>query len=565
MTNTQQLCYLWVRSTKNSYRKPMAFDREQHPTLVIGLAGRIGAGVSFARDKIQQQLRTFGYDVALIDVSKTFLTGAYDDVESFDPEMSEEELDLVLDRRESAFERDFPSKAQRIAQLQERGNALRAKLGNDGIAKLCIQVIDAALNKERRAAKQAFVIDSLKRPEEVDLFREIFCEAFLMIAVVSSDAIRQERLEQRKGIEEDEFRRLSATDFKEEGTRNGQYVSEAILRADYFLANDYSTTDGLGHEADRLLRLAFGIGIVSPRADEFGMHIAHEAAARSACLSRQVGAALFSRTGTILATGCNDVPKFGGGLYSAEDRQDKRCWALGAKCYNDEEKRKITEQLIELFAEVDELKGDEDVLARLKGVLRGSRIKDLIEFSRAVHAEMDAMLAVARDGEQGLLGSTLYTTTYPCHNCAKHIITAGIRRVVYMEPYEKSLARKLHGDSINDPRKPVDANVSRVLFETYGGVAPKRYGDFFRMRPGEERKREGLFIHMDRARAKLVHIGAQRRDELTVRIQRIVNDVAARSRKEDTNGQGDEEHSEADQHEPVAWVEPHDPQPGDSV
>jgi len=57
---------------------------------------------------------------------------------------------------------------------------------------------------------------------------------------------------------------------------------------------------------------------------------------------------------------------------------------------------------------------------------------------------MDAILALARGGETGIVGSTLYCTNYPCHYCAKHIIAAGINRVVYLEPYEKSLARKLH-------------------------------------------------------------------------------------------------------------------------
>ena len=56
-----------------------------------------------------------------------------------------------------------------------------------------------------------------------------------------------------------------------------------------------------------------------------------------------------------------------------------------------------------------------------------------------VHAEMEALLSCARSGVSPV-GGTLYSTTFPCHNCAKHIVAAGLRRVVYVEPYPKSRA-----------------------------------------------------------------------------------------------------------------------------
>lgn len=72
---------------------------------------------------------------------------------------------------------------------------------------------------------------------------------------------------------------------------------------------------------------------------------------------------------------------------------------------------------------------------------------NVIEFGRDAHAEMEAILA-ARAGIS-VKGRDLYSTTFPCHNCAKLIISAGINRVVYIEPYPKSLAIELHGDSIS--------------------------------------------------------------------------------------------------------------------
>ncbi|MFD2579396.1 deaminase [Novosphingobium colocasiae] len=55
-----------------------------------------------------------------------------------------------------------------------------------------------------------------------------------------------------------------------------------------------------------------------------------------------------------------------------------------------------------------------------------------MNFSRSVHAEMEAIVSVARIGKGSTVESTLYTTTFPCHNCARHIVAAGITRVVFL-------------------------------------------------------------------------------------------------------------------------------------
>lgn len=51
-----------------------------------------------------------------------------------------------------------------------------------------------------------------------------------------------------------------------------------------------------------------------------------------------------------------------------------------------------------------------------------------------LHAEANAITKIARSGNSSD-GSTLYVTAAPCIECAKLIIQAGIRRVVYSEKY----------------------------------------------------------------------------------------------------------------------------------
>jgi deoxycytidylate deaminase len=118
---------------------------------------------------------------------------------------------------------------------------------------------------------------------------------------------------------------------------------------------------------------------------------------------------------------------------------------------------------------------------KVEKALKGSRIRDLTEFGRAVHAEMEALLSCAR-ARILTKGGTLYTTTFPCHNCAKHIVAAGIRRVVFIEPYQKSKAAELHKDSIrvgfSETEKDLEAP-SMVHFEPFVGVGPRRFFDLF--------------------------------------------------------------------------------------
>jgi hypothetical protein len=70
----------------------------------------------------------------------------------------------------------------------------------------------------------------------------------------------------------------------------------------------------------------------------------------------------------------------------------------------------------------------------------------------------------------------MYATTFPCHECARHIVAAGIARVVYLEPYPKSRAEQLYDDSINVDGAGQDG---RVPFQPFVGVAPRRYMQFF--------------------------------------------------------------------------------------
>ncbi|KJJ83754.1 dCMP deaminase [Candidatus Omnitrophus magneticus] len=129
-----------------------------------------------------------------------------------------------------------------------------------------------------------------------------------------------------------------------------------------------------------------------PSWDEYFRSIAELVATRSTCLRRKVGAVLV-KDKHVLATGYNGAPS---GV--------PHCLETGC----------LREKL---------------------NVPSGERH----ELCRALHAEQNAFLQAARYGIS-VLGATLYITNQPCAICAKMIINAGIKKVIYSGDYPDSFA-----------------------------------------------------------------------------------------------------------------------------
>lgn len=70
--------------------------------------------------------------------------------------------------------------------------------------------------------------------------------------------------------------------------------------------------------------------------------------------------------------------------------------------------------------------------------------KDLLNghCARSTHAEQNAVVQAARHGIS-IEGATLYCTNNPCLGCTKLLINAGVRRILYEEPYADPLAFEL--------------------------------------------------------------------------------------------------------------------------
>lgn len=447
--------------------------------LVIALVGPIGSGVSECAKIIQETL-VKDYDYKTDPIKKASeLIARY-----------AAKVDVEVDPT-----RPF----EKTEGLQAAGTKLREKFGPTVVMDLAIGEISAArpprtkiingveVSGPNQSRRHVTIIDAVKNPAEVRRLRSVYNSSFWLVGVFAPEEKRLSRLKDRFKKPEDRTKAMRIDE--DEGNQSGQKVAKTMELADYFIRNNSDSVNELTRSVDRFLKVIFSVGVNTPTIDESSMYAAAAAASRSACLSRQVGVVIVNTDGEIIGTGTNDVPKFGGGLYASGGSSDGRCynWKNGI-CHNDDRKRRLsdgaTEDLVKYL-----IAGSKEK-ARL--AIAASEVKSLIEFSRAVHAEMEAIVSVARTGGRGLVGSTLYSTTYPCHNCARHVVAAGVHRVVYIEPYAKSLALDLHEDSISADEREVG---SKVVFVQYEGVSPNNYLAVFKS--GADRKRGGIRIAAD--------------------------------------------------------------------
>jgi deoxycytidylate deaminase len=402
-----------------------------------------------------------------------------------------------------------PAKIDYVISLQDLGDQMRE--AGDHAAVACAM---ARRVRRVRATKQgkpdladgeavipdgkrrAYILDSIRHPTEVQLLRNVYQAAFTLVGVVCDEETRIDRLTKKfsnagRGAALDLMKRDSDAPQK-----HGQRVADAFHMADVFLDNsapmfrDAKKTMpnpawDIPDQLARVVRIILHSQIVRPRPEETAMHAAYGAQLRSACLSRQVGAALIDAQGNVVATGTNDVPRAGGGLYqdTPTHAEDHRCAFrhVGGDpyCSNTREQKEIIREAIDQLIAIGALRADQ--VGAVSEELQRTRIGALLEFSRAVHAEMDALLSAARTGTS-TINTRLFVTTFPCHYCARHLVAAGIEEVQYIEPYPKSQALKLHDDSISvdvSDWKPFSEGGTRVLFRPFRGIAPRMYARAF--------------------------------------------------------------------------------------
>lgn len=483
-------------------------EGRRSPELIIGFCGPVGCNLPDVIRTLRSNFEEYGYATEHVKVS--------DIIKRHYREHPLPALHSKVDLNKMAGE-------ERYSVLQDLGNSLRSEFDTKFLAALAMSEISARRNSKMKELEQktppktVYFVDQFKHPAEVELFKLVYGNIFYLVGVLSPQSVRFNHLTRSERIPGPSAQALIERDRNEVNAKFGQKLEKTVQLADFFIKNNQDNISNLFRPCERFVELVHGKNGITPTRDESGMYAAYSASLKSACLSRQVGAAITNSSGNIVSLGWNDVPKFGGGLYTSDSPNDQRCVHHGGKCYNDIHKSRLISDIVDIVGSqvvvTDEIRGK---LSEL--IQKETRAGSIIEFSRAIHAEMEAILGLARNQGVSTESCVLYTTTFPCHNCARHIIAAGISRVVYVEPYEKSLALDLHEDAIS-----TDFEVTgKTIFEYFSGVSPKKYASFFIAR-GDRKDEHGVAVDSMKFDAK--HIGVEYLDSYQTIEGKVVEDI----------------------------------------
>jgi deoxycytidylate deaminase len=470
---------------------------EGKPEIFIALVGAVGTELERLIAVLTQSLKKIGYESSSIRLASLIRAiPKYKDLPT-------------------AFVDEY------ISEHMNAGDKFREATGRDdavailGVGKIKELRSEAGIPSGKPLPGRAYIIRSLKNPVEVESLRHIYGSSFYVIAAYAPLADRRTYLAKRIARSRSAFPierhfpkvdELINRDQEEIGTTHGQNTRDSFHRADLFV--DLVDQEKLTTAVDRFVELIFGNTFHTPTRHEYGMFHAHAAALRSAELGRQVGAAILTTNGDIVAVGCNEVPKALGGLYWCDDKPDNREFRLGVDS-NEEQKRNVIAETLGIlqragwFGPIQSAKSIDDLIKEAldpnKPVIpKDSKIRNLIEFGRAVHGEMASISDAARRGVS-IQGCYMYVTTFPCHLCARHVVASGITKLLYIEPYAKSLAAELYPDSI-----AVDGGYrfkSQIPFVPFVGVAPRQYLNLFAK--GKRKDDDGNVIAFTPDQAKL--------------------------------------------------------------
>jgi len=424
--------------------------------IVVALTGQFGAGCTTVAEYLRRegQFRSYKFSAIIEEAARRRLG-------------------------HDVYNRLQPVERRRV--LQDEGNTLREE-DPAAIAKAILGQIEVD-----GAAAGDVVVETIRNPAEVSAFRDAYAGRCFVVSLDAPVETRFKRKQTEYGDNLEQFKKDDARDKGEGEPEYGQRTDQCVYLADISINNHEHLDSRTGWnlfftKIASYLSLMRQPAFRRPTYEELYMRQAYALSLISSCTKRQVGAIIVSETAGhgappegdvgsrgsyVIAAGFNDVPV---GDLECKERGPQDDPRFCPK--DDEEERKLRAMRycpqcgVELLLPEGKVRGFRcpNCDARLPRDFVPGRMLDTC---RAVHAEEGAILQAAKLGSTALRGATLYTTTFPCPLCGRSIINAGIKKVVYNEPY------------------PADATVDilqrcGVALEKYEGVNAWAFDRMFR-------------------------------------------------------------------------------------
>ena len=355
--------------------------------------------------------------------------------------------------------------------LQDHGNKQREKNPAYWVEKV-VERIDKA-----KIGDKDIVIDGFRNFQEVQEIRKIY-PRFFLVAICAGKDERWKRVKDDYSGNQSEFERDDRRD-RSEDLNWGQSVQKCVDDADYVYFNNehlvicqqngesphsVKIKRTLNEQAKDFVPLMRGTKKPRlPRPEEIQIAAAYAQSNSSTCEKRHVGAVITRKHNEQefpISMGFNENPP---GVNT--------CSKEGA-CYKDED----------MIAKLGALKkiycvkcGTEHrtIKEPWKCSNCGASFKEWLyrtrnmELCTAIHAEERAILSLSGRSTQG---GTLYVTTFPCFQCARMIIDAGIKKVVFVEAYPMPETTRFLEEAAKIKVEPFSGFTARAFFRVFPKV-----------------------------------------------------------------------------------------------
>lgn len=363
--------------------------------------------------------------------------------------------------------------------------------------------------KREAGGHRRIVIDSIRNSAEALYLRERY-SGFYLLAVHDENRIDhlKEKVQHQykdkkypKAIVDLFYKSLegltgaeSEQDDFEKGIFSSPDTDRVIERSEIHIQNIWgepgmSYEESLRYMAEQWIRYSALIlhpGIVTPTTAERCMAVAYTAKLNSGCLSRQVGAAITNKDGSVRSIGWNEVPH---GQVSCSLRtvdgieSTDQC----AFCSYSEFELLGTQKYKDGKTFIEKLKDDfGDDLTQVPAQLHGlpfsycfKSLHNLYEgeknqvFTRSLHAEENAIIQMSKYGGEALRDGVIYVTASPCELCSKKLYQIGVRQIVYIDPYPGIARQHIISAGFKQPDlKIFEGAIGPTYFKLYQPFMP---------------------------------------------------------------------------------------------
>ena len=389
--------------------------------------------------------------------------------------------------------------------IRKSGTAFSSKLDMEKV-KDNVETIPREVNRYIKFSRNRsenrsnfFLVDSFKNPYDVSYFRDRYAH-FYLISLYADKKVRFNRIKNLyHNIEEEKVaNEFEDIDKHDNGSNNLpceiylQNVARCCYLSDIAINNNINSQElnkEMVYRVIRYLALIISPGCTVPTKEELYMNLAYSLSLKSTCISRKVGAVITDINGSVLGMGWNDVAnsQIGCGIRMNKDLRNTSLYAveifkeLGIEEYlsEDEEEAFCFKDILSRKKIVEKIKGT-DICEKCEDELEHRFNIKRLEYCRSLHAEENALLQIAARGGNGVRNGTIYTTTFPCELCAKKIYQSGIKKIVFTEPYPKSISENVF----------LKDGINKIEIEQFEGVKSNSYYKLFKQDIDKKERQE---------------------------------------------------------------------------